>query len=669
MSAFVGRTAELEEVAALLERNRLVTLTGPSGAGKSRLALELGSRRAGRFGEGTYVVDISPLSEASMIAPSIAALLRPGVPVDGTDADSLAEAVGERELLLVVDNCDRFVDPVAKVLSTFLERCGNIRVLATCREPLDVRDECVYPLGPLVRDEALALFAQRAASNGNRVPAREVGGIPLAIEIIAARATPEDLARIAQWHVPAAHAAESAVEWSYERDDERERRIFRCLGVFVGTFTMEAAAELATEPGGSVEATAAILTRLERSALIAREGERYRLLDPARAYALERLREEGEYERLLRRHAEVFERLAVRAHERAYEVSREEWGKPVAPELANIRAALVWALDKRNDVRLGARIVGNLGTLWRDMGIPVEGLRRAQQAALLGQEEGLLWLTISSIKAALWIHPQEQLDAAVRAETMFEGSGDVRGRIEAMVRQARAYAFMRKYETAKRLLDRAAELAEEVGNRRLSTHVAYEAAVAAGQCDDFEGAKRHYATVVPQLRAGGERRLTAVALSNLAEVEFASGDPARAIECLNDIQQFGSDVINQGMFEANRTAYLVALDRRTEAIAAGRAALRLMRLSEDRVRIVFLLQHLAAAYALEGDLRRAARLYGYTGAQYTAFDIDLEFTERYTRNLIATAVEEGLEPEELDALVHEGSLFSAERAADEALRD
>jgi predicted ATPase len=666
VNTFVGRSTEIEELAALLENNRLVTVTGPCGSGKTRLAIELGTQRASQFGEGAYVVDIAPLGEASLIAPTIAALLRPGVPVDGTDADSLAQAVGERELLLIVDNCDRFIDPVAKVLSTFFHRCKHLRVLATSREPLGVRGECAYPLRPLAENEAIELFKQRAASADNRVTACDVGGIPLAIEIIAARASTEDLERISQWRVPAGQAAHSAVEWSYERSDAHEQRIFRTLSVFAGGFTMDAAVELATEEGASPANTSAIVARLERSALVARDGVRYYLLEPARLYALEQLREAGEHERIAARHAAVFDRWAARAYDRLFDVTREEWRKPLRLELANVRAAFVWALDKGNDAKLGSRIVGNLGALWRDIGIPVEGLRRAKQAAVQGEGDGRLWLTIAGIKSALWMLPREQLEAAERALSLFEVSGDLRGRIEALVRVGRAYAFMRQYDRAQVALARAIELAHEYGNRRLETHVLYETAIAAAQCDDFDEAKRLYAEVAPRLREDGERRLSSVALLNLAEVEFATGDPAGAIERLHEVARFGSDVTDQGSLKSNMTAYYVALDRREEALRAGREALRLMRLSEDRVRIVFLLQHLAAAYALDGDLHRAARLFGYTAAQYTAFDVELEFTERYTRDLLSNALLEGLEESEFAELAHEGALFTTERAADEA---
>lgn len=209
----------------------------------------------------------------------------------------------------------------------------------------------------------------------------------------------------------------------------------------------------------------------------------------------------------------------------------------------------------------------------------------------------------------------------------------------------------------------------EYGNQRLETQAAYEAAIAAAQCDDFEEAKRLYAHVSPRLKADGEQRLSAVALLNLAEAEFATGDPARAVECLQEVERSYAEVINVASLKSNMTAYLVALDRRDEAIATGREALPLMRLSEDRVRTVFLLQHLAAAYALHGDAKRAALLLGYTAAQYTAFDVELEFTERYTRDLLVQAVGTSLSKAEIDELVHEGSLFSTERAADEALKD
>jgi predicted ATPase len=679
----IGRAEELDVVTALIESNRLVTLVGPGGAGKTRLARAIASRLGDRFAEGVHFVDISPLGEPALVAPAIARLLRPGVPVDGTDADSLAQAIGRRSLLLIVDDCDRHADGVAKMLSTFFDRCPNLRMLATCREPLGIGGETVYRLPQLASANAIELFVRRARdvhpdfalteTNQSEIAAlcAALDLNPLAIELVAARAGEFESSELARRMegLSRQQVLYAAIDWSYGRLPNAERRALQSLSMFAGTFTLDTAADVSALDG-SIDTSHEHLANLIRRAMVAYAGNgRCYLLDPIRHYAAERLAEGDEYDRSARRHAEAYARVADRAFDSVFDQTRAAWKAPLLPELENFRAALRWALDKRNDPELGARVIGSLCHLWRDAGIPVEGLRRAQQAAVQVEGNARLLLTIAAVKSALWMLPSDQLEAAQRAESLFENTSDTRGRTEALIRQGRAYAFMRKAEASKRALDKALRLADGIGNSRLRAQVAYEAAIAAAQLDDFAEARRLYDEIYPQFRADGEDRLSAVSLLNLAEVEFALGDPQRAVECMREASNFPQDVLDQGSLKSNLTAYLVALDRLEEARDVGRDALRVMRLSEDRVRIVFLTQHLAAAFALGGDPRRAARLHGYTEASYTAFEVELEYTERYTRDLLVEALHTQLGDEELSALVHEGSLFTGERAADEALRD
>ncbi len=669
LSPFVGRSKDVDEIESFLAAHRLVTIVGAAGMGKTRLAREVVARIGSRFKEGAKFIDVSPLTDASLVAPAIAALLRPGIPVDGTDADSLAFAIGDRELLLVVDDCDHLADAIAKVLTTFLHGSSKLRVLATSREPLGAAGERVYRLQPLGPPDALALFGGRSTARDNAaLICRALAGVPLAIEVAASR-TASGTQELIEHPVVAAQASNAALEWSYSRLSDEERRVFRALAVLAGGFTIDAAVQVCSRREAEYETTRAHLFALTDRALIAPADDRYRLLEPVREFALARLRETDELDGVARRHAQAFDRLAERAYDRLYDVQREAWIRELVPELANIRAALVWSLDKRNDSHLGARIVGNLGAMWREIGLPVEGLRRALQAAVQVEDDARLWLSIAFIRSTLWMLPREQLEAAERAMALYEITKDPRGRAEALVRIGRAYAFMRRRGEAEEALGAAIGIAEEIGKPRMVTLFKYEAAIAATQCDDFEGAKRLYAEVHPRLNDDGERRFAAVALMNFAEVEFATGNPERAIEHLHEVDAIATESVDRGTLKSNMTAYLTALDRREEAIATGREGLRLMRLSEDRVRIVFLLQHLAAALALAGEVRRGARLLGFTAAQYATYDVELEFTERYTRDRLQQAIQATLEPTEIEELAREGSLFTTERAAEEALRD
>ena len=277
LTRFVGRAGPVGEVAGLLDRDRLVTVTGPGGAGKTRLAAEVARQVAGRFADGAWLVERRRCRRAQVAAVVAAALGvrdQPGCPA----AEAVARVLARQQLLLVLDNCEHVIGAAAELCAGLLAACDDVRVLATSREPLRVAGEARYRLAPLAlpdpddladaaRAEAVALFTDRARSadarfalTGETTPtvARLVArldGMPLAIELAAARVEALGVAQLLdriddRFALLAAgnrtapsrqRSLAATVEWSYQLLDDHERRVFRAVSAFPGPFTLEAA--------------------------------------------------------------------------------------------------------------------------------------------------------------------------------------------------------------------------------------------------------------------------------------------------------------------------------------------------------------------------------------------------------------------------------------------
>ena len=334
LTSFVGRAGPVREVAGLLDRNRLVTVTGPGGTGKTRLAAEVARQVADRYVDGAWLVELAPVAGPAQVAAVVAAALgvrdQPGVPA----AEAVARVLARQQLLLVLDNCEHVIGAAAELCAGLLAACDDVRVLATSREPLAVAGEARYRLAPLAlpdpadlaeaaRAEAVALFTDRARSadarfalTGETTPmvARLVArldGMPLAIELAAARVEALGVAQLldrlddrfallagGNRTAPSRQRSLAAtVEWSYQLLAETERTVFRAVSVFPGPFTLEAAEAVA-----GADAGAAVLRLVDCSLLSPpRAGPdgrlRYVMLETLRAYGAGLLAEAGERER------------------------------------------------------------------------------------------------------------------------------------------------------------------------------------------------------------------------------------------------------------------------------------------------------------------------------------------------------------------------------------
>jgi predicted ATPase/DNA-binding CsgD family transcriptional regulator len=442
LTSFVGRAAEVDEVARLLDAHRLVTVTGPGGVGKTRLAAEVAGRMAGRFADGVWLVALAPVQDPVQVPAAVAAALgvrgQPGVPV----AEALARVLGGRQMLLVLDNCEHVVAAAAALCAGLLPACDDMRVLATSREPLAVAGEARYRLTPLALpnqddpahgrgSEAVVLFADRASQAdahfaldriSGPVVAKIVArldGMPLAIELAAARVEALGvvhlLERIGDRFALLAGGDRTApsrqrslaatVEWSYRLLDEDERRVFRAVSVFPGPFTLEAAEAVAGAVAGPM-----VLRLVDCSLLVPpRPGPdgrtRYGMLETLRAYGAGLLAETGEQQQMTAALAGYALRVAEQAAA-GLQTGTAEIAAALRLDAEDVTMSQILAWALQHDAAVALRLAVALAPWWLLRGRLAVGyplLREAASRAETGSDQWCAahyWLGLAAQNSA-----------------------------------------------------------------------------------------------------------------------------------------------------------------------------------------------------------------------------------------------------------------------------
>jgi predicted ATPase/class 3 adenylate cyclase/DNA-binding CsgD family transcriptional regulator len=402
LTSFVGRQAELSQVHELLTQNRLLTLTGAGGAGKTRLAIQTAGRLSSEFDDGVRYVDLAPITDPELVPVTMArALGLPDQPGRST-MDTLIRFVADRQMLVVLDNCEHLLDASATLVNELLGAAAGLTLLATSREPIGVAGEVSWRVPSLpLRDEAIELFADRArrarpeftVNDDNTAVVAEIctrlDGLPLAIELAAARVRALSLTEIldslhdrfrlltggARTAVRRQQTLRASVDWSHALLTEPERVLFCRLAVFQGGFDLDAAQTVAG--GGDVQRYHVLdqLTLLVDKSLVVADDTggrtRYRLLETVRQYALEKLGESGEADAVRTRHRDHYTAMAAVLDApagRDYEQRLEQ----ADIEIDNLRAAFTWSREN-SAIELALTLASSLQPLWQARGRIREG--------------------------------------------------------------------------------------------------------------------------------------------------------------------------------------------------------------------------------------------------------------------------------------------------------
>ncbi len=616
LTSFVARERELAEVTRQLGDTRLLTLVGGGGFGKTRLSLQVAATVLDDFPDGVWLVELASTSAARLVPQAVASALGvkedPGFPV----LDALLKFARERRFLLVLDNCEHVVHACAELARQLLETASGVTILASSREPLAIRGESMYPLAPLPvpapaptsRAEiintcaAVQLFTDRATAaqpsfritdeNAAAVAeiCRRLDGIPLALELAAARLRSMPIERIAErlsdrfrlltsgdrTALPRQQTLRALIDWSYDLLDEDERTLFRRLAVFAGGATLEAVEAIGAGDGMGAD----VLARLVEKSLVTLDavGERYRMLETVREYALERFVASGEMDAVQTQHLAFYLTMVEAATPDWNGPKQSAWLARFDTERENIIAAHAWC-DQAED---GGQL----------------GLRLTRAAYFYCMHRGLLALGFTAIVEAL-----QRPGAQVRNVE----------RCRALSAAGNFATNMGRHDEALQYLKDSLAIARELGDREriaITLQPLGRTYMALGELDI---ACTHLEEALTLAEAGGRQREIAAALSCLVQLRRAEGnyDAAMALSgrCLalarttDDPESVASSLLNLAMVATMRAD----LEGARQAIGE---AMRIVEGGGSRLNGQGLLTAVAGLAAAIEDWSGAARYFG-----------------------------------------------------------
>jgi non-specific serine/threonine protein kinase len=577
-SSFVGREREVEDVVSLLKDGaRLLTLTGPGGSGKTRLAIEAATELVPEFKAGVFWVGLSPLRDPALVTDTIAVTLGA--------KDGLADLIGERELLLLLDNLEQVIE-AAPELASLVEACPSLRVLVTSRELLRVRGEVEYPVLPLGEPEAVDLFCARSRSEPDEAVhelCRALDNLPLALELAAARASvlsPKQILELLSGRLdflrggrdadPRQQTLRATIEWSHDLLAEDERQLFGKLSVFRGGCTLKAAEEI-------TEAELDTLQSLVEKSLLRHREDRFWMLETIREYATERLDESGEADELKGHHAQGFLALAEEAEPNLRGSGSKEWLRRLEPEHDNLRAAMD-EFEAMGESQLVLRLAGALWPFWFIKGHLGEAGRRLE-AALLADGRP----TAARAKALLGATGMAQLrgdlsTARLRGDealTLHQQLGDPFGIAYSIFLLGHAAKEVPDWPTAQQLFDESLRAFGELGKEHYILLATDLLALACYKLGDRERAWALAEANLRRARATGNEEMEATELGALGFYAVADDRVQEALPLLQESTRIWRD---RGEGDADEVGLNLCSFARASAIA-GRAEVAVQLLS------------------------------------------------------------------------------------------
>ncbi len=716
VTSFIGRERELVEIKRLLPGKRLVTLVGVGGIGKTRLALQLASEVLDAYRDGVWLVEFGAIADPTLVPTTVAQVLGVQETSGTSPTQALCSHLKARQILLILDNCEHLVHSCAQLADAILRGAADATIIATSREPLHIAGEQTYLLPTLSlpepttdaetigSSEAVQLFIERAQSQQSdfcltaaRAPivaqlCIHLDGIPLALELAAARIRSLSVEQIngrlgdrfrlltggSSTAMPRQQTLRATLDWSYGLLPVQERAVLCRLGVFHGTFTLEAASAVACDASIDEYAVIDLLTQLVARSLVVVDTSdahaRYRLLETTRTYALEKLAEAQQTDDVKRRHGQYFRDLFEQAAGALNRMPDADWRAVYVPELDNVRAALDWAVGDRGDPAICVALAGASGPLWADLALVGEGRQRLEAALARVESQtstsdvALLWYWLGSLEMA---SPSEVLRDYERAIELYRPLGDGKGLGSSLMRQAAYLTYMGRFEQAAPLFAQAFPLLEVAAAPKLLAEFFLTFGAMKMLTGDLTTARSHFERAASICRSTGAERLAIGVLHHLGEAAWTAGDLDAALAGYRETVALArkSRVVRKralGHALTNLAGVLTERGDIVEALVAAREGLPLRLELGDAWGTM---DHHALRTALAGKLANAARLSAYADSSHAANETSRQPNEARARDRLRTLLRERFSSHELDILLVKGATMTQDEAVHLALEE
>jgi predicted ATPase/transcriptional regulator with XRE-family HTH domain len=677
-TSLIGRDKDIAAVHDYLTNPdiRLVTLIGAPGIGKTRLSIASARESLSEFSDGVFFVALAPLDQPSLIPSVIAQALGYVEKSDLPGEKRLMEGIGNKRMLVVLDNCEHLIEDVARLAASLLSACSRLKILTTSREALQIPGEWLYSVPALDMPKensnvdvetisefpALVLFAERAraarsdfALNAKNIRVvasvcSQLDGLPLAIELIAARVKTLSIEQIAarlddrfalltsgsRIAPSRQQTLRATLDWSHELLTETERELFRQLSVFVGGFTLEALESVAL-----LDSNQSILDALSRlvdkSLLLVKQQDqpRYRFLEPIRQYARDKLNETRESNLIQDRHLHYYLRVAEEAEPYLFGAGQQDWKNRLELDHDNLRVALAWSLES-NQIEAGLKLAGALAWFWHSNG---------------HLSEGNLWLE-RLLASGMGNQGKERAKALRASSILSTATCD--------------------YIRARALAESSIKLYREIGDKQGVGLALIDLGATLALEGKEEEAIESLEEGLRLLRATGERWEIAYALVWLGDTCLRMGDTTRAAtsweESLRLTRELGEHYLMAWSLAGFGTVARLRADYQ-RATEMYKESLSHYQSSGDKFGPPYVLEALALVAAALGDAKRAARLWGAASAWREAINEPLPPT--YQRDYAASITQARIQlGEEVYASAwSEGHAMSPEQAIALALEE
>ncbi|MBK8552244.1 MAG: tetratricopeptide repeat protein, partial [Ignavibacteria bacterium] len=572
LTSFIGRVEVMQQLKSLLKQTRLLTILGPGGAGKTRLSLQAGADLIDEFANGVFITELAHLSDPSFILQTLMNSLGVKEEKGRSPEDSLIDHLKNKEMLLILDNCEHLINECAKLSEKLLKNCQKLKIITTSREALNCSGELSYRLSSmshpdpsvnntaeqLTQFEAVRLFIERALSvkpdfrvNNENAPAlagicSRLDGIPLAIELAAARIkilTPEKiherlddrfslLTGGKRTALPRQQTLRAMIDWSYDLLSDKERVLWNRLSVFSGGWDFEAAEFICQDEKISEKEIFDLLINLNEKSIILfdEDLERFRMLETIRQYGEVKLNEENEFEIVSERHLDHYVKFAETAESFLSGHEAQSRLNKLDIERGNLERSMLYAL-KTPEEEKGIRLASALGSFWKIRGHYSEGRQWLEKLLEINKDISKPVLGKALCKLGKLVQLQGELDASVahlnKSMEINEALNNKNLIAEAMNNLGIIKFEQGDYESAKNYYSESLKFFKETDDKKNIAYTINDLGSLLLEKGEYENAAKLFEESVEIQREAGEKRGVAYSLFNLGNIIMEQGDLAR----------------------------------------------------------------------------------------------------------------------------------------------